>query len=134
MADSTIENLFDEQRRFEPPALYCKDQANTSVIPASTSKSQDHEAFWEAQQAENFEWFKKWDKVLGLGPALGAVVCRWQAQYHNANCLDRHLGTSTQDKAAFFWEGEPGDTRILSYQELHREVCIFANGLKETWH
>ncbi len=46
------------------------------------------------------------------------------------NCLDRHLGTARQNKAAIIWEGEPGEKRVLTYQQLHREVCRFANVLK----
>src|SRR4029079_2802092 len=46
------------------------------------------------------------------------------------NCLDRHLKTWRKNKAAIIWEGEPGDSRILTYQQLHREVCKFANVLK----
>ena len=50
------------------------------------------------------------------------------------NCLDRHLGTARQNKAAIIWEGEPGEKRTLTYQQLHREVCRFANVLKRQRH
>src|SRR6185295_8663761 len=72
---------------------------------------------------------KKWDKVLEgqmpetkwfTGGKLNASV----------NCLDKHLTTWRKNKAALIWEGEPGDTRVLTYQNLHREVCKFANVLK----
>ncbi len=85
--------------------------------------------FWGELANENLTWFKKYDKVLeGKMPEtkwfLGGKI---NASY---NCLDRHLSTWRKNKAAIIWEGEPGDTRVLRYQDLHREVCKFANVLK----
>ncbi|MBM3995961.1 MAG: acetate--CoA ligase [Planctomycetes bacterium] len=87
------------------------------------------EAFW-AEQAETLSWFKKWDKVL----EWNAPFSKWflggkiNACY---NCVDRHLDGPRKNKAAIIWEGEPGDTRVLRYQDLYREVCKFANALKK---
>ena len=61
--------------------------------------------------------------------AVRQVVC-WRHLNVSENCLDRHLGTPRQNKAAILWEGEPGEKRTLTYQQLHREVCRFANVLK----
>ncbi len=58
----------------------------------------------------------------------GSSAARLNLSY---NCLDRHLTTWRRNKAAIIWEGEPGDTRVLTYQMLHREVCRFANVLKK---
>jgi acetyl-CoA synthetase len=87
------------------------------------------EAFW-AEQAESLSWFKKWDKVL----EWNAPFSKWfvggkiNACY---NCIDRHLDGPRKNKAAIIWEGEPGDTRVLRYQDLYRETCKFANALKK---
>jgi acetyl-CoA synthetase len=86
------------------------------------------EEFW-AEQAETLDWNKRWTRVLEwkephakwfLGGRLNA----------SANCLDRHLTGARRNKAAIIWEGEPGDSRVLTYQMLHHEVCTFANVLK----
>jgi acetyl-CoA synthetase len=80
--------------------------------------------------AGNLHWFKKWDHVLqGAMPETKWFVGgKINASY---NCLDRHLTTWRKNKAAIIWEGEPGDSRVLTYQDLHREVCKFANVLKK---
>ena len=79
--------------------------------------------------AEELHWFKKWDKVLNWDPphAEWFVGGKINISY---NCLDRHLGTWRRNKAALIWEGEPGETRTYTYQQLHTEVCKFANVLK----
>jgi acetyl-CoA synthetase len=88
----------------------------------------DPEGFW-GEQAAALQWFRRWDKVLVwnephaqwfVGGKLNVAV----------NCLDRHLAGPLKDKPAIIWEGEPGDMRTLSYEQLHREVCQFANVLK----
>ncbi len=90
----------------------------------------DPEGFW-GRMAEELHWLKKWDQVL-----------QWRAPHAewfvggkiniSDNCLDRHLSTWRRNKAALIWEGEPGDRRTFTYQQLHREVCRFANVLKRT--
>jgi acetyl-CoA synthetase len=88
----------------------------------------DVEKFWD-QYARELHWFKPYDKVL----EWNEPDARWfvggltNASY---NCLDAHLSTWRRNKAALIWEGEPGDTRTLTYQQLHHEVCKFANVLK----
>ncbi len=86
------------------------------------------EAFW-AQAAKRLDWVKPWRQVLEGEPPL----CRWFVGGKlnaAANCLDRHLSGPRKNKAALIWEGEPGDARTVTYQELHGEVCRFANALK----
>lgn len=89
----------------------------------------DMEGFW-GQQAERIDWFKKWDKVLewDLPYSKWFVNGKLNASY---NCIDRHLGTHRKNKAAIIWEGEPGDSRIITYQQLYYEVTRFANVLKK---
>ncbi len=92
------------------------------------------DSFW-ATMAENFEWKKKWEKVCqyNYDRNAGPISVNWfQGGSTNitVNCLDRHLETKG-DKTALIWEGNtPGESRTLTYKELHREVCRFANVLK----
>ncbi|MEL6891285.1 MAG: acetate--CoA ligase, partial [Actinomycetota bacterium] len=91
--------------------------------------SEDDEAFWARQAAELITWDQEWDQVLD-----------WQLPYAKwfvggklnvtANCLDRHVAAGKGDKVAIHWEGEPGDTRTITYAELLDEVSQFANALK----
>ncbi|HEB29973.1 MAG TPA: acetate--CoA ligase [Spirochaetes bacterium] len=90
---------------------------------------ENREKFW-AEQADNLEWFKKWDKVFD---ASEAPFYKWYTGgkiniVHNA--IDRHLKSWRRNKIAIIWEGEPGDVRTLSYHALDREVSRFANILK----
>ncbi len=90
---------------------------------------EDREGFW-AEQAENLEWFKKWDKVLDDSnpPFFKWFVGGKINIVHNA--IDRHLKTWRRNKLAIIWEGEPGDVKTYSYHALNREVSKFANVLK----
>jgi acetyl-CoA synthetase len=90
---------------------------------------EDREGFW-AEQAENLEWYKKWNKVLddSKPPFYKWFVGGKMNIVHNA--IDRHLKTWRRNKLAFIWEGEPGDVRSFSYHALNREVSKFANILK----
>src|SRR5438874_2516417 len=91
--------------------------------------AQDPETFWSELAEKELHWFEKWSQTLDWK----APFAKWfaggkiNASY---NCLDRHLTTHRKNKAAIIWEGEPGDQRILTYQELHREVSRFASALK----
>ncbi len=90
---------------------------------------EDREGFW-AEQAEQLEWYKKWDKVLDDSnkPFYKWFVGGQTNIIHNA--IDRHLKTWRRNKLAIIWEGEPGDVRTFSYHALNREVSQFANVLK----
>ncbi|MCA9072938.1 MAG: acetyl-coenzyme A synthetase, partial [Planctomycetaceae bacterium] len=127
-----IENVLHENRKF-PPSKEFTEQANISSeeqYQEMWQKAKDNPAeFWGKLAEENLTWFKKFDKVVdGQMPEtkwfLGGKI---NASYQ---CLDRHLTTWRKNKAAIIWEGEPGDERVLTYQDLHREVCKFANVLK----
>lgn len=128
---ANITSVLKESRVFPPPPAFAA-QAQVKSLAEYEKLWQraagDPEAFW-AEQAEALHWFKKWDKVL----EWQEPHCRWfvggkiNASY---NCVDRHLAGPRKNKAAIIWEGEPGDTRILRYQDLYREVCKFANVLK----
>ncbi|KAF0246314.1 MAG: acetyl-CoA [Planctomycetota bacterium] len=129
MAD--IDSFQTEMRRFKPSAAFAK-QANLSAaefkrLTALAAKKPD--VYW-AGRAEELRWMKKWKKVLDWSDA---PFSKWYVGGQlNAsdNCLDRHVETWRKNKAAIIWEGEPGDTRVLTYGDLHRETCRFANVLK----
>jgi acetyl-CoA synthetase len=88
----------------------------------------DPEGFW-AEEAGKLDWFKAWDTVLEWEPPFARwfVGGRLNASYL---CVDRHVRTWRKSKVAIYWEGEPGDSRVLSYSTLYREVNRFASALK----
>jgi acetyl-CoA synthetase len=84
--------------------------------------------FW-AREAKELIWHKSWKKVLDWKAPFAAWFVGGQLNL-SENCLDRHLTGPRRNKAAIIWEGEPGEKRTLTYQQLHHEVCRFANVLK----
>jgi acetyl-CoA synthetase len=125
---ATIEALFAENRTFPPPQSFV-DQANLTDPAIYEQALADPEAFW-AEQAESLSWFRKWDQVLDWSPPFAKwfVGGKLNVAY---NCLDRHVEAGRGDKVAYHWEGEPGDTRTITYAELLTEVSRTANALKE---
>ena len=90
----------------------------------------DPEAFWSELAEAELHWFRKWDTVLDDS---GAPFYKWFSGARtnmSYNCLDRHCETWRKNRAAIIWEGEPGDQRIVTYQELLRSVKRFASVLK----
>jgi acetyl-CoA synthetase len=124
---SDIDALLHEHRLFEPPAGFVT-AANVRDAAVYEQAERDFEGFW-AQFAAELEWQQPWEQVLDWRPphARWFVGGRINA---SVNCLDRHTRTARRNKAAIIWEGEPGDKRTLTYWELYREVCQFANVLK----
>ncbi len=127
-----ITAVMKEERIFPPPPefvakarIYSREQYEQMWKEAY----EDPEGFWGKYAAE-LHWFKPFEKVLvwNLPFAQWFVGGQTNVSY---NCLDVHLSTVRRNKAAYIWEGEPGDTRVLTYDMLHREVCKFANVLKE---
>jgi acetyl-CoA synthetase len=129
---SNIESHLKETRVFKPSDGFVQH----ALIPSLEQyrelyqqSIQDPDGFWGKQAAELLLWQKKWDTVV-----------KWEAPFAqwfvggklnvSENCLDRHLNGPRRNKAAIIWEGEPGEVRTLTYQQLHREVCKFANVLK----
>ena len=123
-----IAALFEENRTFPPPPEFVA-QAQIRDRSLYERAERDTEAFW-AEAAEGLDWFQKWDRVLEWDPPFAKwfVGGKLNAAY---NCLDRHLKTWRKNKAAIVWEGEPGDERVLTYNDLYREVCKFSNVLKK---
>jgi acetyl-CoA synthetase len=122
-----IEALLKEDRSFAPSNEFCaRALVNDSAIYAAAAN--DPEAFW-AGFAKELEWITPWSKVLEWNPPDAKWFIGGQINIA-ANCLDRHVRTARRNKAAFIWEGEPGDRRTLTYFDLYRQVCQFANVLK----
>ena len=127
---TNIESLQHEDRVFPPPADFAA-RANIKAEELDRLRAEastNPEAYW-ARMAEELHWFKKWDTVLEWKPPHAEWFGGGKINI-SYNCLDRHLATSRRDKVALLWEGEPGDQRTLTYQQLHAEVCKFANVLK----
>lgn len=95
---------------------------------ASKVALEEPEKFW-AGQARNLVWSKEWDRVLDWQPPFAKWFAGGQLNA-SVNCLDRHIGTDTKNKAAIIWEGEGGETKTLSYFQLYHQVNKFANVLK----
>ena len=126
--EKAIEARLSEGRSFAPPESVTA-QANIADPGIYDKASADPEGFW-ATFAKELHWFKPWTEV-----------CEWKTPHAkwfvggqlniSYNCLDRHLDGPRRNKAAIIFEGEPGDRRVLTYWDLHREVCQFANVLKK---
>jgi len=132
VTDSTITSVSRESRVFKPSAEF-KGQANLGSFAAYRKLYAESvnapEKFWARQAKEHLLWRKPFKSVL----QWKLPHSKWfSGGYLNLseNCLDRHLGTHRENKAAIIFEGEPGDIRTLTYRQLHREVCKFANVLE----
>jgi acetyl-CoA synthetase len=129
-----IESLLQEKRLFKPAPEFAR-RANWPPAKAREYRrlaARSPERFWAQMAKEHVSWFSPWKKVLDWKPPFARwfVGGKLNVSY---NCLDRHLEGENawrRNKAAILWEGEPGDTRVLTYAALHREVCRFANVLR----
>ncbi|PCI37310.1 MAG: acetate--CoA ligase [Elusimicrobia bacterium] len=131
MATDTIETNLKENRVFKPSREFARQAHVKSAAQRealSKNAARRPEKYWEKQAAE-LKWQKKWKKTLEWKPPLAKWFVGGQLNV-SENCLDRHLTGPRRNKAAIIWEGEPGDTRTLTYHQLHRETCRFANALK----
>src|SRR5262245_35698274 len=124
---SEIDALLREDRSFEPTAEF-RARAHVSDPETYARAAADPEAFW-ATFAKELEWIEPWTEVLDWKPPHARCFDGGKLNV-SANCLDRHVRTWRRNKAAFIWEGELGDRRTLTYFDLHRQVCQFANVLK----
>jgi acetyl-CoA synthetase len=129
-SSSSIESVLTENRSFPPPEEFAKAARVKSFAEYEAlyeRAARDPEGFW-AEIAGELEWAQPWSRVLEwnlpdakwfIGGTLNLSV----------SCLDRHARSWRKNKAAILFEGEPGDTRVLTYGQLHREVCKAANAL-----
>ena len=124
---SSLENLSHENRTFPPNPEFVEQANVTSVIYEEAAR--DPLAFW-ARQAENLHWDRRWDRILDwqVPDAQWFVGGKINASY---NCLDIHVLEGRGDRVAFYFEGEPGDTRTITYAQMLHEVKKTANALTE---
>ncbi len=125
---NTIDDLMLENRKF-PPSADFKRQALVADTSLYDEAAEDYQGFWARQAADLLSWSTDWE-----------TICEWELPYAkwfvggqlnvSYNCLDRHVEAGRGDKVAFYWEGEPGDARVLTYAALLDEVQRFANALK----
>ena len=123
-----IENLLGENRTFDPPSSIVEN-ANATKEWFDLAE-QDRLAYWQKQALERITWYKEPTEILDDS---NAPFYKWFKDGElnlSYNCLDRHLETDG-DRVAFYWEGEPGDSQEITYQDLYERVCKLSNGLKE---
>jgi acetyl-CoA synthetase len=129
MAEPAIGAYYTEDRTFPPPDSFKKDAL---VVDAAIydEADRDYEGFWAKQAGELVSWYREWDTILDwqLPFAKWFIGGTLNVSY---NCLDRHVEAGRGDKVAYHWEGEPGDTRTITYAELLDEVQRFAAALKQ---
>ena len=126
-----IESHLVENRVFNPSPEFSKAARIKSLAEYKKLHAEsiaDPEAFW-AREASELQWSKPWTKVLEWDEPFAKWFVGGELNI-TENCVDRHLAGARRNKAAIIWEGEPGEKRVLTYQQLHRDVCRFANVLK----
>jgi acetyl-CoA synthetase len=126
-ANAPIEALLREKRKFPPPKGFAK-RALVNKASVYTAAAGNPVRFWEGK-ARELRWLKPWKKALEWKPPYARWFVGGKLNVAD-NCLDRHVTTARRTKAALIWEGEPGDTRTLTYWDLYREVQRFAAALK----
>ena len=128
MAEPTIEDYYVEDRTFAPSDAFKSDAIVTDRSLYEEAEA-DRLGFWARQARELVTWFEDFDTVLEweLPFAKWFLNGKLNVSY---NCLDRHVEAGRADKVAFYWEGEPGDTRTITYGDLLEEVSKFSNVLK----
>ena len=123
-----IENLLGEDRTFDPPSSIVEN-ANATQEWFDLA-NEDRLAYWQKQALERITWYKEPKKILDDSDAPFYKWFKDGELNLSYNCLDRHLETDG-DRIAFYWEGEPGDSQEITYQDLYERVCKLSNGLKE---
>jgi acetyl-CoA synthetase len=130
---STIDSVLKETRVFQPSADFSR-RAHVAGRKAYDElyrrSMEDPEGFWAGLAEQKLRWTTRWNRVLDWQPPFAKWFVGGKINIAD-NCLDRHLSGPRRRKPAIIWEGEPGDKRVLTYEDLHREVCRFANALKK---
>ncbi|MFM6064512.1 MAG: acetate--CoA ligase [Microcystis panniformis] len=133
MTEIAIESILQENRLFPPSAEFAQNATIKSFEEYQqlyAKAKADPQAFWSQLAEKELYWFEKWSETLDWQPPFAKWFVNGKINICY-NCIDRHLTTWRRNKAAIIWEGEPGDSRTITYEQLHREVCQFANALKE---
>ena len=129
MTSEALSNLLHENRRF-PPSDDFAAQANADRALYDEAAA-DPVAFWENQARDLVSWDSTWTQVLDWSKRPFARWFVGGSLNISYNCVDRHVEAGYGDQVALHWEGEPGDTRTITYADLKREVCRAANALTE---
>ncbi len=135
MVESSIQSIMKEARTFNPPKEFSKNahiKSNSEYEKLYKESIKNPEKFWAEMAEKNIDWFKKWNKVFSSNSSNYSYKWFEGGKLNvSYNCLDRHLETDRKNKAAIIWQGEPeNESRVYTYQQLHHEVCKFANVLK----
>lgn len=131
-----VETLLTEERVFPPPQEFAEKariKSREQYDQMWRKSIENPDEFWGEMAEEHIDWYKKWDAVEEYSFVDDVYVRYYRGARLNAsyNCLDRHLNNWRKNKAALIWQGEPlEESRTYTYQQLHREVCKFANVLK----
>jgi acetyl-CoA synthetase len=131
-ASGAIDTVMHESRLFPPPAEFAAKARVKSLAEYQAmwdEAAADPVAFWEKLGREELHWFEPFTETLRWNEPYAEwfVGGKTNASY---NCLDKHLAEGNGGRTAILWEGEPGDTRTLTYAELHQQVCKFASVLQ----
>ena len=132
MSDQQMDTVLAETRKFSPPEDFSSKahiQSMEDYKALHQRSIQDPEGFW-SEVASELHWFKTWDTVLNDDDKPFFKWFEGGKTNISYNCLDRHLDGPNRDKPAIIWEGEPGESKTLTYAEMHSLVCRFANVLK----
>ena len=132
MSDQQMDTVLAETRKFSPPEDFSSKahiQTMEDYKALHQRSIQDPEGFW-SEVASELHWFRKWDTVLNDDDKPFFKWFEGGKTNISYNCLDRHLDGPNRDKPAIIWEGEPGESKTLTYAEMHSLVCRFANVLK----
>ncbi|MCS7030843.1 MAG: acetate--CoA ligase [Gloeomargarita sp. SKYG116] len=133
MTETLIESVLHEQRRFFPPEPF---RARARIASLEQYQqlcdqfAQDPQGFWAGLAERELHWFRRWEQVLDWQPPKARWFVGGQINL-SYNCLDRHLTTPRRTKPAIVWQGEPGEVRVITYEQLHQAVCRWANALKQ---
>ena len=132
MSDILIESVLHEQRQFPPPDGF-RAQARIASLEQYQQLCEqfqrDPQGFWGGLAERELHWFRRWEQVLDWQPPQVRWFVGGQINL-SYNCLDRHLDTPRRTKPAIIWQGEPGEVRVITYEQLHHDVCQMANALK----
>ncbi|HEX7171455.1 MAG TPA: acetate--CoA ligase [Candidatus Limnocylindria bacterium] len=127
---ATIENLLSEERTFPPPPAFV---ANALLgdpgIHERAATEEGFRAYW-TEEGNRLDWMEPWSELYTWEPPYAQWYLGGKLNV-SVNCLDRHVANGLGERVAYFWEGEPGDTRTITYAELLDEVCRFTNALRD---
>ncbi|MGH2445232.1 MAG: acetate--CoA ligase [Candidatus Limnocylindria bacterium] len=128
--EPTIENLLREDRTFPPPRGFVDNALlSDASIYERTATEEGFRAFW-TEEGNRLDWMEPWSDLYTWEPPYAQWFIGGKLNV-SVNCLDRHVNNGLGERVAYFWEGEPGDSRTITYRQLLDEVCQLTNALRE---